>query len=68
MGDADGDHAAKAETVSQPTAHDRQEVDQHEEVTIDFTCPTGIKAVVGTQEECEDSEHGVVAESLARVG
>ena len=66
--DADGHHAAEAELVGQPAAHDGQEIDEHEEVAVDFACPSGIESVVGTQKQCEDGEHGVVAESLARVG
>ena len=66
--DAPGDHLAKAELIGHPATDEGKEIDEHEEIAVDFACPAGIKAVVSTQKQCKDGKHGVVTESLAGVG
>ena len=61
-------HATEAETVSGNTSDDGEEIDHHEECGIHTTGETRLPAEVGLQEEEEDGQHGVVAETLARIG
>ena len=41
-------HATKEEFVGHDTAENREEIDEHQEVAIDITQPTGIEAKIGT--------------------
>ena len=46
--DTDGHHLSESELVGHDTAKNRQEVDEHQEVAVDFASPSGIEAEVGS--------------------
>ena len=67
-GNTDGHHLSVAELVGQNTADERHEIDEAEERTVNGSRHTGLQTEVGTQEEREDGQHGVIAEPLAGIG
>ena len=66
--DAKRHTASEADLVSHGTADDRQEIDEHEERGVDRTGQALAPSEVGLQEEHEDGQHRVVAETLSCVG
>ena len=66
--DTCGHHLAKAELVGHNTTDQREEIHQHQERTIDRAGHSRRQSVVGSQKQCENREHRVIAETLARVG
>ena len=66
--DTRGHHLAETELVGQHAAKQGEEVDEHEERTIDGACQGGRQSVVSPQKQSKDGQHGVVTETLASVG
>lgn len=66
--DTGGDHFAISEFVGKDAAKDRQEVNECQETGKDVGSSYGAKAKFCLQEQSEDGKHGVVAETLSRVG
>ena len=66
--DAERHHLPESELVGQDTAEERHEIDRGEENAVNLGRYRLRIAELGLQEEREDRKHGIVAETLARVG
>ena len=67
-GDADHDHLAETEFVGEDASHEREEIHQTEESTVNETGRARAEAEVGLQEQGEDSDHRVVAKPFTGIG
>ena len=66
--DTRGHHTTKAELVGHHTTNEWEKIHKHEKRTVDGACHSGRQSVVGSQEQSEYGQHGVVTKALACVG